>query len=539
MRRSSLATAVIALLAFHGAALAADPAPAANTVSETAAPAAAKTPAAPAQAAPAKPAAAKSAAPKTSDEALVKALPKEDVINYVEELMRWQKDAAAIDTTSATTREILLQDNLQQNTLKILRSGFKAAKIEASFTPATDADADTDAEPDEPKPTPAQRMRQHADETDKQVQQLQQQIEQAKSATARDQLQGRLKLAVAKQQLYASVLANISASSSSNGFAGQLSKLEQSVPDLNEATKSTGTKTTPAAPAATTTTNADGTTTTTTPRPVTSVFTLASDMFDTLRQQRELRSFADETAHLEETSRNLIKPLRTALDDIGATATSASVDEQVAAFNRIGSVMIPLGDATFGITASKSILADWQGLLDARLKHTFRLFLIKLAILAVTLAIPIIIGDFAKGAIKKYVRDPKRQRQANIARRIIVGIVLLLILLFNFISDFSSFATFAGFMTAGLAVALQGVLLSLVAHFFFYGRYGVRAGDRVSVGDVTGDILQVGMMRFYLRQLEKGEDGQLQYTGKVVAFPNSILFQPAGFYKYVPDATSR
>jgi hypothetical protein len=302
------------------------------------------------------------------------------------------------------------------------------------------------------------------------------------------------------------------------------------VPDLNEETTKAPAKAAPAAaPAATDATTANA------PHPVTSVFTLAGDMFDTLRKQRELRTFADETAHLEDTSRSLIKPLRTALDDFNGQGTNANVDEQVAAFNRIGSVLIPLGDATFAITASKSIVEDWQHLLDQRLQSTFRLFLVKLAVLCVTLAIPLIFGEVAKNAIKKYVRDPKRQRQANIARRIVVALVVLFILLFNFISDFSSFATFAGFMTAGLAVALQSVLLSLVAHFFFYGRYGVRAGDRVTVGDVTGDILQIGMMRFYLRQLEKGADGKLEYTGQIVAFPNSILFQPAGFYKYVPD----
>lgn len=101
----------------------------------------------------------------------------------------------------------------------------------------------------------------------------------------------------------------------------------------------------------------------------------------------------------------------------------------------------------------------------------------------------------------------------------------------NFISDFSSFATFAGFLTAGLAVALQSVLVSLVAHFLFYGRYGVRIGDRIHVAGVTGDIQQVGMLRFYVRELEEGKAG-LKPTGKLVAFPNSIVFQNVAFYKY-------
>lgn len=474
--------------------------------------------------------------PAPAEAASFKALPQEDVLAYIEELMHWQKDAAAIEATTATTREILLQDNLQQSTLKVLRSGFKFAKLEAKLAPADAAPVKTAEGEEAPAPqlTPAQRMRQRADENDKMVLQLQDQIEHTKSAAAREPLQNRLKLALAKQELYQSVLANISAASSSNGFAGQLAKLEQSVPELNEdAAKQASAK---ASAAATAASNAAATASTSVPapRPVASVFTLAGDMFAILRKQRVLHNFAEDTQHLEETSRGLIKPLRVALDDI-SSQTGANINDQVATFNRIGSVLIPLGDATFGITNSKATVDDWQGLLDQRLQATFRQFLIKLAILGITIAIPLVIGEAVRRAIKKYIRDTKRQRQANVARRIVVSCVILFILLFNFISDFSSFATFAGFMTAGLAVALQSVLLSLVAHFFFYGRYGVRAGDRVNVAGVTGDILQIGIVRFYMRELTKGADGKMEYTGKTVAFPNSILFQPTAFYKYIGE----
>jgi small-conductance mechanosensitive channel len=150
--------------------------------------------------------------------------------------------------------------------------------------------------------------------------------------------------------------------------------------------------------------------------------------------------------------------------------------------------------------------------------------------LLVMLAIPLLVSDLVRRSLE-HVRDTKRQRQLNSIRRILTGVAMFVILLFSFISDFSSFATFAGFMTAGLAVALQSVLLSLVAHFLFYGRYGVRNGDRVHVAGVTGDIAQIGMVRFYLRELKQEEDA-LVPTGKIVAFPNSILFQNIAFYKY-------
>jgi hypothetical protein len=50
---------------------------------------------------------------------------------------------------------------------------------------------------------------------------------------------------------------------------------------------------------------------------------------------------------------------------------------------------------------------------------------------------------------------------------------------------------------------------------------------------VSKMVVQIGMVRFYLRELHNNAQGVLEPTGKVVAFPNSILFQPSAFYKYV------
>ena len=63
-----------------------------------------------------------------------------------------------------------------------------------------------------------------------------------------------------------------------------------------------------------------------------------------------------------------------------------------------------------------------------------------------------------------------------------MGFLIAAVLTMGVVSDFSSLATFAGFATAGIAVGLQAVLLSVAAYFFVIGRYGIRIGDRISVG---------------------------------------------------------
>ena len=103
----------------------------------------------------------------------------------------------------------------------------------------------------------------------------------------------------------------------------------------------------------------------------------------------------------------------------------------------------------------------------------------------------------------------------------------------TFATELSSLATFAGLITAGLAVAMQSVLVSLVGYFFLIGKYGIRVGDRVQIGNVTGEVIDLGLVRLHLMELSG--DGPMAPTGRVVAFANSIIFRASGgLFKQIP-----
>jgi hypothetical protein len=99
-----------------------------------------------------------------------------------------------------------------------------------------------------------------------------------------------------------------------------------------------------------------------------------------------------------------------------------------------------------------------------------------------------------------------------------------------FASELGSIVTFAGLITAGIAVAMQSVLVSIVGYFFLIGKYGIRIGDRVQIGEVTGEVIDLGLVRLHLMEL--GGHGSQGPTGRVVAFANSIVFQTSsGLFK--------
>jgi small-conductance mechanosensitive channel len=124
----------------------------------------------------------------------------------------------------------------------------------------------------------------------------------------------------------------------------------------------------------------------------------------------------------------------------------------------------------------------------------------------------------------RYIRDARRRRQFLVLRRFVIGFLLGIVIILGFVSEFSSLATFAGFVTAGIAVGLQTVLLSVAAYFFVIGRYGIRVGDRISISGVTGDVIDIGIVRLYLMELA-GPAVDLYPTGRIVVFSNSVLFQ--------------
>ena len=103
----------------------------------------------------------------------------------------------------------------------------------------------------------------------------------------------------------------------------------------------------------------------------------------------------------------------------------------------------------------------------------------------------------------------------------------------SFASELGTLATFAGLLTAGVAVALQNVILSVAGYFFLIGKYGVRVGDRVQVCGVTGQVIDIGLVRLHLMEIDGSSS--MRPTGRVVVFSNAVIFQPnAGLFKQIP-----
>jgi small-conductance mechanosensitive channel len=212
------------------------------------------------------------------------------------------------------------------------------------------------------------------------------------------------------------------------------------------------------------------------------------------------------------------------------------IEALTADFKHLSGILLPLAKASLLLDSTSNNLAEWHNESERTYRSTGRGLLLRLGVLVMALIFVGIASDFWRRAIFRYIREQRRRNQFLLLRRILVTAVIALILIFALSTEIGSLATFAGFLTAGIAVALQNVILSVAAYFFLIGRYGIRVGDRIQIGDVTGDVVDIGLVRLHLVELDTSS-GEARPTGRIVVFSNSVVFQPSSnFFKQLPGS---
>ncbi|GAA4273129.1 mechanosensitive ion channel family protein [Aquimarina gracilis] len=106
-----------------------------------------------------------------------------------------------------------------------------------------------------------------------------------------------------------------------------------------------------------------------------------------------------------------------------------------------------------------------------------------------------------------------------------------ILLIFN--AQLSGIGTALGVAGAGIAFALQEVIVSIAGYIAIFTSNFYRVGDRVQLGGIKGDVIDVGMLRTTLMQVGDWVDGDL-YNGKMVRVANSFVFKEP-VYNYSGD----
>ena len=466
------------------------------------------------------------------------------VLNELNETIDWYRRVTALDQSSITPPEVLFRDSVRQNARQILHQSFVYARAQAAANNANGGAT---------QPANAQnaKLAQAAAASAQRITQLQTQLAAVTGSLSnttaasrpaleaqRDELTAELNLAKARSDVIQHV-SDFTAESGGSTLLQQIDDLERSIPDAQPQQQNAAKST-------------DSSALQNIRPESTGIIGLIEEMFTLSRRMKDVKELEQHTAKLGDANEKIRGPLRTELLDAlhradalsqtrpsdnaqALNALKGQFDELTSRFKLLAAAGVPLAEQNILLGSTRSALQQWHDAVRGEYIRVIRALLIRLGAIALSILILLGISNLWRRATFRYVTDMRRRRQFLLIRRLVVGAIIIVIVVAGIVTEFSSLATFAGLITAGIAVALQTVILSGVAHFFFLGRYGVRVGDRVTISGITGDVIDIGIFRLYMLELSSSHS-DLQPTGRIVVFSNSVLFQPSAFYKQIPDA---
>ncbi|WP_340112843.1 mechanosensitive ion channel family protein [Maribellus mangrovi] len=91
------------------------------------------------------------------------------------------------------------------------------------------------------------------------------------------------------------------------------------------------------------------------------------------------------------------------------------------------------------------------------------------------------------------------------------------------VKAFEEFGTFLGLFTAGIAIALKDPLTNFAGWLFIIFRKPFVVGDRVQVGEHTGDIIDIRPFQFTMLEIGNWVEAD-QSTGRIIHLPNGKVF---------------
>ena len=474
------------------------------------------------------------------------ALNRDAILGHLNAVITWYRDATTKVEATGLPSDAIYEDTTRNLATEVVRLAFQSARAEAAVIGANEKGSANQAT----KPVQKQDLSQVAAQIASEIDAIQTRLDEVnKQLTSaprskrkgllaqQERLQGELSLEKTVQDAVQKMTAfeEDSADTAGEGLEGSISQLARSVPEVF-ADKGIP-KSTPKA----------------NPSPLASSSGLIGQaliLMGRMRSVHDIDQMMKETERLRQNAENVRKPLRESLiaiiqhgrnlanqqDSSENTGTGAhsQYQELITRFKQLSSASMPLSQEIMLLEQARATYVEWRRSIVRESMDTLSSLLVRVIGIALALGIVAILSEVWRRLTFRYIREPRRRRQFLLLRRFVMGFLVGVVLIMGFVSEFSSLATFAGFVTAGIAVGLQALLLSVAAYFFVVGRYGIRVGDRISIAGVTGDVVDIGLVRLYIMELA-GVGIDLDPTGRIVVFSNSVLFQAGTpLFKQIP-----
>lgn len=167
--------------------------------------------------------------------------------------------------------------------------------------------------------------------------------------------------------------------------------------------------------------------------------------------------------------------------------------------------------------------------INTRLTTQIKAQIIKSVYIVVAILILLGVAFFIKLGVRKYIHDNERIYTTNKIINFLNITLIILILLFAYLDNVSYLVTVLGFASAGLAIAMKDLFMSILGWIVIVVGGAVHAGDRIKVikeGAVyVGDVLDISILRITLYEdITLTTYTENRRAGRVIFIPNNFVF---------------
>ena len=184
------------------------------------------------------------------------------------------------------------------------------------------------------------------------------------------------------------------------------------------------------------------------------------------------------------------------------TQADANTADQIAGLHRLSDQRKTLAELDQRIQDCQQLAGvyrGWSGLIGTRRRAVLHLLLGSMAeILAILLA-----AMLAIIAIRRLFRKEARKRlhQAQVMAIVAVQVAAVGLILLVLFGPPNQLSTIIGLATAGLTVVLKDFIVAFFGWFTLMGKNGIRVGDWVEVNGVSGEVIEIGLLKTVLLEL--------------------------------------
>jgi len=139
------------------------------------------------------------------------------------------------------------------------------------------------------------------------------------------------------------------------------------------------------------------------------------------------------------------------------------------------------------------------------------------------ITIIIIIQRLIKKFIIGKIEDIRVRYQWQKISLYLAVFLIIIFLVGTWLNIFGSVATFLGLISAGIAIALKDPLVNMVAWGFILIRQPFKVGDRIQIGNNSGDVIDIRLFQFSINEIGNWVDAD-QSTGRIIHIPNGKIF---------------